>query len=294
MQLNRVIGNEDIVYSCAEFIKEGNIPHLIFSGPAGVGKTTIAEILAREIAGPGNTKIINASDDRGIKIARVDIKDFAQTWGEYSDRIKILILDEVDNATTDFFAAIRRIMEIESPYCRFILICNHPHKIIDPVRSRCVEFEFKRISKKLIIKRLYAICKKEQIVIEVEQLKKIINIYSGDLRKCINTIDAIKKGAKFDAIIHKTNPATYLKLVIKNDLKGIRNYIDNNIFSNQDMKSLINKCIDMLIVNGKPDNTKYETLLLNLAEADYRLSMGTHYYSIAFWIPLSTNWYKEN
>ncbi|KKM88229.1 hypothetical protein LCGC14_1260840 [marine sediment metagenome] len=289
-ELDDVDGNEEIIESCEKFIEMGRIPHLIFSGPAGVGKTTIAEILARKIAGIGNTKILNASDKRGVAEAKGPVKEFAQTDGQFMDRLKIIILDEADHSTDDFQAAIRKIMEDESAYCRFIWICNKSHKIIDPIKSRCVEFKFKKINKKSILKRLMYICKKEHIDLTIKQLAKIINVHQGDMRKCINIIDAIKTGAKLDAVISDINPKLYLKLVLKNDLKGIRTYIDNNIFSNDDMKYLINRCIDIIMsTDGLIGKIKSNLLLLNLTEADYRLAMGTNYYSIAFWLPLSVH-----
>jgi len=289
-ELEDVDGNEPIIKSCENFIIQERIPHLIFSGPAGVGKTTLAEILARKIAGPGNTKILNASDKRGIAEAKGPVKNFAQTDGKFMDRLKILILDEVDHSTPDFQAAIRKIMEDESAYCRFILICNKSYKIIDPIKSRCVEFKFKKINKKLILKRLLYICKKENIDLTIKQLVKIVNVHQGDMRKCINIIDAVKTGAKLDAVISDINPKLYLKLVLKNDLKRIRTYIDNNIFSNDDMKYLLNRCINIIMsTDGVIGKIKSDLLLLNLTEADYRLAMGTNYYSIAFWLPLSVH-----
>jgi len=289
-ELKDVDDNIEIVKSCENFIKKGTIPHLILSGPAGVGKTTTAEILGKKIAGVGNLKILNASDERGVAIAKGPIKSWAQTDGRFMDRIKIVILDEADHSTPDFQAAIRKIMEDESAYCRFIWICNKSHKIIDPIKSRCVEFKFKGINKRAILKRLVYICKQEHIILTIKQLVRIINVYKGDMRKCINIIDSVKNGAELDAVISKINPKLYLKLVLKNDLKGIRNYIDNNVFSNDDMKFLIDRCINvMMSINGVIDKTKANLLLLNLTEADYRLTMGTNYYSVAFWLPLSVH-----
>jgi DNA polymerase III delta prime subunit len=289
-KLDNVVGNEEIIKSCKKFVEKGRIPHLIFSGPAGVGKTTIAEILGKKIAGVGNTKMLNASDERGVAVAKGPIKNWAQTDGRFMDRIKIVILDEADHSTPDFQAAIRKIMEDESAYCRFIWICNKSHKIIDPIKSRCVEFKFKGINKKIVLKRLAYICKKEEIDLTPQQLARIINVYQGDMRKGINIIDSVKNGAEFEAVISKINPKMYLKLVLQNDLKGIRNYIDNNIFSNDDMKYLISRCINILMAtNGAIEKNKSRLLLLNLTEADYRLAMGTNYYSIAIWLPLSVH-----
>lgn len=298
-----VIGNEDIIKSCAEFIKQGKMPHLIFSGPPGVGKTTIAIILSKAIAGSINTLTINASDENGINVMRGPVKNFAETVGQYSDRLKIVILDESDNMTAPAQQSLRRTMEENSKYCRFIFICNRPSKIIDPIKSRCIEFNFKKIDSDSIFKRLRVICKKEKInenslnIIKINdnQLKKIIDTYSGDMRKCLSVIGAVKNGADIRVFIHKMSPEKFLKLLITNNLKGLRLFLDENVTCSQDLKYLTTKCIDLVVSDEfKVDSCDVNTLLLSLTEADYRLAMGSSYYSVAFWISLNTAFYNVN
>ncbi|KKN01877.1 hypothetical protein LCGC14_1123290 [marine sediment metagenome] len=292
--LDEVIDQTKIKNSCRNYIKSGKFPHLIFSGPAGVGKTTIAKIIASDVSGTGNTMILNASDENSIKVMRGPVKEWVMSLGEYAGRLKTLILDEGDNITFQAQQAIRVILEDSSNYFRMILTCNYPNKIIDPIKSRCIEFKFSKIPSKLIIKRLWEVNKEQHIELTLTQIKKIVLVYSGDMRKCYNVMNAVYLGAEFDVLIRNVNPILYLKLVASGNLRGIRDYLDKNIFGDRDMSFLINRCMEIIVSNI--GNSKLEKigitkglinpLLKNLAEADYRLTNGTQYYSIAFWIAL--------
>lgn len=292
--LKDVIGQANIKKSCANYIKSGKFPHLIFSGPAGVGKTSIAKIMANEVSGTGNTMILNASDENSIKVMRTTVKDWVVSYGENVSKLKTLILDEGDNITIPAQQAIRVTLEDYSDFFRMILTCNYPKKIIDPIKSRCIEFKFSKIPSKLIIKRLWEINKEQHIELTQIQIKKIVLVYSGDMRKCLNIMNAVYLGAEFDVLIRNVNPIHYLKLVINGDLRGIRAYLDKNIFGEKDMSFLVNRCMDIIVSNigngklekiGLTENL-VNPLLKNLAEADYRLTNGTQYYSIAYWIAL--------
>lgn len=192
-KLRDVTSQEEVVESLKKAIKTKNIPHLIFFGPAGCGKTSTILALGRELFGEKywDDRIIelNASDERGINVVRQKIKTYAKHSVRLNDKIppwKLIILDEADTMTSDSQFALRRIIEEYSRVTRFCIICNYHNKIIDPIISRCSMFRFKPISKKLIIKKLKEIAKLENMNCSINNLKKIVDICRGDLRKAIN------------------------------------------------------------------------------------------------------------
>jgi len=147
-KLDEVLNQEHVIKVLKKFVERKDIPHLLFIGPAGVGKTTVAHALANELG----WRIVefNASDERGIQVIREDIKNIAFSRGK-----KIILLDEADSLTEDAQQALRRIMEkCVSAGTRFILTGNFEWKIIDPIKSRCAIFHFDRIPRELMVKRL--------------------------------------------------------------------------------------------------------------------------------------------
>ena len=145
-----VKGQKEIVEKVKAFVKSKNMPHLLFSGPAGIGKTTLSLVIAKELFKEGwrqNTLELNASDERGIDVIRVKVKDFARTKAIGDAPFKLIYLDESDALTREAQQALRRTMENYTKTCRFILSCNYSSKIIDPIQSRCAVFRFKPLTK---------------------------------------------------------------------------------------------------------------------------------------------------
>jgi len=144
-KLDDVAGQSKIIERLKTYAKTKSVPHLIFAGHAGTGKTTSAIALSREVFGDTwkqNFNELNASDERGIGIIRGKIKDFARTAPIGKNRFKILFLDEADSLTNDAQAALRRTIEKYTHICRFILSANYSSKIIEPIQSRCTVFRF--------------------------------------------------------------------------------------------------------------------------------------------------------
>lgn len=200
IKLNQVTDQIEIVKGLNNLIKNPNeIPHLLFAGPAGVGKTTTALCIARELLGEDwqrDTLELNASDERGIKMVRERVKEFAAVITLTTDNSKkgipfrIIILDEADEMTPDAQTALRRIIEDSSKTTRFIIICNYLSQIIEPIQSRCVVFRFTRLTEQNIVNHLKMICEKEGVKFEEKALEQIYDATSGDLRHSINILQA--------------------------------------------------------------------------------------------------------
>lgn len=188
--LKEVVGQEKIVDRLVSFVEEDSIPHLLFSGPAGTGKTTSATALAKDLYGDKwsqNFMETNASDERGIDVVRDRIKDFARTKPVDAD-YKIIFLDEADALTQDAQQALRRTMEQFSDNCRFILSCNYSSKIIDPIQSRCAVFRFNRLDDEDVEKYITRIAENEEFKISREAIDAVLRVSSGDLRRVTNVL----------------------------------------------------------------------------------------------------------
>lgn len=190
--LNDVIGHEEITSRLKSYIEKRNLPNMLFSGPAGTGKTSSAIALAKEMFGTNfeqNFLELNASDERGIDVVRNTIKDFARTLA-FDSQFKIIFLDECDALTQDAQQALRRTMEKYTKTCRFILSCNYSSKILEPIQSRCVIYRYKPLLTKDVEKQIEKISENEEIKIDEKAKKAVFYVTQGDLRKAINVLQA--------------------------------------------------------------------------------------------------------
>ncbi|ABL88820.1 replication factor C small subunit [Pyrobaculum islandicum DSM 4184] len=188
---DEVVDLEEVKSRLREFVKSGNMPHLLFYGPPGTGKTTMALVLARELYGEywrENTLELNASDERGINVIRERVKEFARTAPVGKAPFKLVILDEADNMTSDAQQALRRIMEIYAQNTRFILLANYISGIIEPIQSRVVMIRFNPLPKEAVISRLRYIAENEGVKISDDALETIYEFTQGDMRKAINAL----------------------------------------------------------------------------------------------------------
>jgi len=214
--LSQMANQKDIVERLESFVKSRNVPHCIFAGPPGTGKTTAALCLARDLYGKvyrEHVMELNASDERGINVVRETVKTFARvrTLGEIP--FKILILDEADNMTRDAQQALRRTMEKYTGTCRFILIANYSGKIIEPIQSRCAPFRFIYLPRDEQDGYLRHIAENENVVMSNDGLNAIYDVCGGDLRRAINSLQAAASiGKPVDSetvysVVGRANPA---------------------------------------------------------------------------------------
>ena len=188
-----VRGQDIIVSKINAFVKQRNIPHLLFAGPAGVGKSTLAVVIARTLFGDSwrdNFIEFNASDERGIDVIRNKVKDFARTKAIGDVPFKIIFLDECDALTKEAQQALRRTMEKYSGSCRFVLAANYSSKIIDPIQSRCAVFRFKPLPVEDMLSLAKFIVEKENVDIDDDSLNALVEVAGGDGRKMKNILQS--------------------------------------------------------------------------------------------------------
>ncbi len=183
-KLENYVGNENIKKSISKYLDQNDIQNLIFYGPAGTGKTTLAKLIVKNL--DCDSLYINASDERGIETIRDKVSSFASVAS--FKPIKVVILDEADFLTIQAQASLRNIIETFSRTTRFIMTCNFVERIIDPLQSRCQVLKIVPPTKKEVAKHLNWICKEESIKHDINDLVPLVNQYYPDLRKCINTI----------------------------------------------------------------------------------------------------------
>ncbi len=186
-------GQKEIVEKISAFVTSGSMPHLLFSGSAGIGKTTLSLVIAKQLFGENwrqNTLELNASDERGIDVIRVKVKDFARTRAIGDVPFKLIYLDESDALTKDAQQALRRTMENYTRTCRFILSCNYSSKIIDPIQSRCAVFRFKPLSKEEVFSVIEKLSTSEGLTISEDAKGALFEVSGGDCRRLENIMQS--------------------------------------------------------------------------------------------------------
>ena len=285
--LSEIVNQKDVKGSLSGLMKnQSEMPHLLFSGSAGVGKTTTAICISREILGDvwkDYTLELNASDERGINMVRERVKKFSRFAGLGSQiPFKIIILDEADEMTSDAQTALRRIIEDTAKFCRFILIANNISKIIDPIQSRCAVFKFTRINENEIIEQLKIISQKEKIKADEKGLKEITNYAGGDMRHAINLLQAVasagnitQASVKSSAGLTKTTDVSdVLKLAVSGKIQDARNKMIELIKVYGMSESDFLKYINQSLFEQKSENL--EEMSQIIAKYDYRVLSGAN------------------
>jgi len=286
-KLSEIVNQTEIIGSLEALIKDPtDMPHLMFSGSAGVGKTTTALCLSREILGKNynlNSVLeLNASDERGIDMVREKVKKFSK-WSGFADiPFKIIILDEADEMTSAAQTALRRTIEDASKICRFILIANNVSKIIEPIQSRCAAFKFTTVSEEDVITRLEEIAKKEKVKTDKNGLKKIYEYTEGDLRHSINLMQATaslggitEENVKASAGLTKTSDVDeVLKIALSGKVPEAREKMIELIKVYGMSESDFLKYFNSAVFKSKHD--KLSDILQVIAKYDYRILVGAN------------------
>jgi replication factor C subunit 2/4 len=271
--LKDIIGHDDVKNLLITSIEKGDLPHLLFHGGSGTGKTSTVMALVMQLYGPKriNEKVLelNASDENGINVVRDKIIKFANIVVGSADprypspSFKIIILDEADSMTSEAQTALKKVMESTCEITRFVFICNYESKIIDAIKSRCADFRFSPIPDELMIQKLKIIAKDENIIVEDDVFQTITDICEGDARRSINTLQNIKYiPRKKDSVVTKA------------DIYNITSFIDKSYFDRywKDITTAnvitLNKIVIEITNTGYPMNYILQCIKDKVLESD--------------------------
>jgi len=286
-KFEEMVGQEEIVKRVKSLVNSMNLPHLMFAGPAGVGKSTLALIIVKELFGASwreNYLELNASDERGIDVVRQKVKDFARTKAIGNVPFKVIFLDEADALTKEAQQALRRTMENFTSTCRFVLSCNYSSRILDPIQSRCVVFRFRLLEKKDIKIIVDRIGQGEGVNVTPEGFEALYEASEGDCRRAINFIQAT---APISPNITPELINTIISQAKPSDIKVVLDYALAGDFMNSRDKLLdimlkeslagqdIVKAIQKEIWNLPIDNELKVKLTEKTGEVEFRIVEGS-------------------
>lgn len=292
LSLEDVVGQEEIVKRLKSYVRSRNVPHLLFSGPPGVGKTAAAISMVRELFGEdwrANFIELNASDERGIDVVRHKVKDFARTAPLGGADFKVIFLDEADALTNDAQSALRRTMERYSSICRFVLSCNYSSKIIEPIQSRCAVYRFRSLSDEAVGERMKKIAEAEGVEVTEGGMGAIVYVARGDMRKAINALQAasLMEGTVTEETIYQITATArpeeireLLAAALAGKFTQARSLLDDLLLvqglSGEDVIIQIHRQMMSLMDSDDLSATTSVRLMDRIGEIDFRMTEGAN------------------
>ena len=292
--LEEVVDQKETIDGIRALLKTpATMPHLLFAGPPGTGKSTVALGIARQLMGDNFRRLVlelNASDERGIGVVRERIKGFSQIIQATPTGVQfgLVILDESDEMTKDAQTALRRIMETSSRTCRFILICNYQSGIIEPIQSRCSIFRFRQLQESDAVGYLARISRAEGVDVDGEALVRVFDLSGGDLRRAINYLQVAatsSRSRKLDvatlgAILPEAEGERIremLRLALQGDFIKARDVMYELMgkqgFSGREIIRGANRLVPRM---SEIDGEKQIEIIRALGEYDYRMTQGAN------------------
>jgi len=275
-RLNEIIGQTNFVLDAEHWVVNKEMPNVLLYGVAGVGKTAAAISLANGILEDNrknNFFEINASDDRKLETVRNRIKEIASTKRIGDVPFKIILLDEMDGMTKDAQNALKRIMERYSDNCRFIITCNDRHKIINPLMSRCANYNFKRLNNKDMKYIMSEILSKENInTHSEEELDKFIIYLQGDLRRGLNELQASsasKRTLQYQIDMNMKPYSEIIQMINENKYENALEKVHKLIYDSTDMKTICINLHTTVLETESDSNYKFKMLRI-IGEAEWR------------------------
>lgn len=287
-KLDEVVGQKNVVERLEAYAKAKDMPHMLFTGRAGIGKTVCALALANGLYGEEGRNVLelNASDERGIDVIRGKIKDFAATLSMGEVPFKVIFLDESDSLTRDAQNALRRTMEKYSRTCRFVLSCNYSSKIIEPIQSRCALFRFTPLDEKDIVKRLEHVAKEEKLKVDKKAYDALVYVAEGDLRRAINTLQVastLSKKVSEDSVYKvaaKARPEEVremIELALKGKFIEARKALDALLYDYALSAEDILLQVHREVTNSDKFDSKQTVALVDrIGEASFRVTEGAN------------------
>lgn len=285
--LDDLASHSDIKATLEKFMKDGSLPHLLFHGPPGTGKTSTILACARKLYQPqqfGQMVLeLNASDDRGIDIVRGQILNFASSRAMYATAsFKLVILDEADQMTNDAQSALRRIIEKYADNTRFCLITNYLNKIIPAIQSRCTRFRFGPLSEEQIIPRMKMIIENEKVNITEDGIKAIYDLSEGDMRRVVNLLQSNAMSFSKECI-DETKVYQCCGYPLKSDITQII-----ELLLNSDIKTAYDKINEIKLAKGLALQDIITQLTVTFGQMSFSQSIKADIYirmaNIEYWL----------